>query len=74
MKPFVIKKMRRNLRLTQKQLADITGSHSMTVWKWEKGILTPNGAPLILLRAVWKYKYTAISIIKNLRWETNQRA
>ncbi len=73
MSPFVIKKMRKKFRLTQVDLAMYTGVHPMTVSKWERGELNPGGAPLILLRAIWKYQENALSIIKNLRWNNDKK-
>jgi len=70
MTPFVIKKMRRKHHLSQEELAFYTGTNVRTIIRWEAGEYKPRGSALILLRAIWKYKHNALSIIKNLRWDT----
>ena len=42
--------IRTSLRMTQEQLAQLLGVHSLTVSKWERGLLRPNPHQEALLR------------------------
>jgi molybdopterin-binding protein len=46
-----IRRVRRRLGLSQRQLAELLGSHAMTVSKWERGVLKPGERHGRLLRA-----------------------
>jgi molybdopterin-binding protein len=37
------------LGLTQREFADVLGTHAMTVSRWERGVATPNGYPARVL-------------------------
>jgi DNA-binding transcriptional regulator YiaG len=42
MRPAKIKSIRMDLELTQERFAQLLGAHSITVSKWERGILKPS--------------------------------
>lgn len=44
-------KIRKSLKITQPTMAQILGVHPLTISKWERGILTPNGFQMSLLHA-----------------------
>jgi molybdopterin-binding protein len=44
--------LRRRARLTQAALAELVGVHTMTVSKWERGVLRPSAHQAGLLRAL----------------------
>jgi molybdopterin-binding protein len=44
-----VRSVRLALGLTQRELAEIVGAHSMTVSRWERGVATPNGYPARVL-------------------------
>jgi molybdopterin-binding protein len=46
-----VHRIRSRLGLSQRQLAELLGTHAMTVSKWERGVLTPGARPERLLRA-----------------------
>lgn len=48
--PNDVKKLRRDLSLTQQKLADLIGVRQHTVARWETGINKPTGACLKALR------------------------
>ena len=45
-----VARIRRRHRLTQAALAKLLGAHPMTVSKWERGLLQPNGHQRVLLQ------------------------
>lgn len=47
-----LKNIRTRLNLTQKELGDIVGAHTMTVSKWERGVLQPSAHQLRILNAL----------------------
>lgn len=49
MKPAEIRSIREKLFLTQDQLAQLLGVHSMTISKWERGLLQPSPHNLALI-------------------------
>jgi molybdopterin-binding protein len=49
--PFQVRPVRIRLGLSQKQLAELVGTHAMTVSKWERGVLRPNEHQRRLLQA-----------------------
>ena len=57
-----IKTLRKNLRMTQGQLAAVVGVHEMTVSKWERGILKPKPFQMSLL---WYFE-KAVEIVPDL--------
>lgn len=46
MKPEQLQEIRNNLGLTQDQMSRIMFTHTMTISRWERGIITPS--PLVL--------------------------
>ena len=46
-----IKTLRKSLGLSQRELAGLLGTHTMTVSKWERGVLSPGDHHRRLLRA-----------------------
>jgi len=46
-----VRRLRRRLGLSQRELAQLVGSHAMTVSKWERGVLAPNAHQSRLLQA-----------------------
>jgi len=46
-----VRRIRRRLGLSQRELAELVGSHAMTVSKWERGVLKPGERNERLLRA-----------------------
>ena len=56
-----IRRLRRHLCLTQRELADRLGTRQQTISEWEKGMYKPRGASSTLLsiiaeRAKFKYE------------------
>lgn len=47
--PSDITKLRRDLKLTQLEFAQLFGVHHMTASKWERGALKPTGYQLALM-------------------------
>jgi len=47
--PESIIDLRKSLKLTQQEFAQLFGVHHMTVSKWERGDLKPNGYQLALM-------------------------
>ncbi len=59
-----IRALRRQLGLTQRELADRLGTRQQTISEWEKGMYKPRGASSTLLsivaeRAKFEYKATS---------------
>lgn len=52
--PATIREIRQRIDVSQKVFARVFDVHSMTVSKWEQGLLTPNEAHQSLLRALIK--------------------
>lgn len=48
--PEQVLKLRKSLKLTQQQLADLIGAQRHTVARWETGVNAPRGANLKQLR------------------------
>lgn len=46
-----VKQIRTDLGLTQQQLSAVLGCHTMTVSKWERGVLRPRPWDLAMLEA-----------------------
>lgn len=51
MTPAEVVRIRTSLKMTQGQLAQLLGVHSLTVSKWERGLLRPTPHQEALLRA-----------------------
>ncbi len=50
-KSLNIRALRKRLKLTRKQFADMVGVKAeTTVWRWESGTKAPRGSALVLLR------------------------
>ena len=49
-----IKALRKRLRLTQRKFARVLGAHVITVSRWERGEVRPDGVTLRLLRVLDK--------------------
>lgn len=49
MTPEAIVALRKNMKLSQSEFAQLVGSHFMTVSKWERGIAAPSAYQLALL-------------------------
>lgn len=49
MTPEQIKSIRKKLNLGQTEFGNLFGVHSMTVSKWERGVLNPNAYQIALL-------------------------
>ncbi len=47
-----VQKLRRHLRLTQRELADRMGTRQQTISEWETGIYKPRGASATLLSII----------------------
>lgn len=47
-----LKKLRERLDLTQKELGELVGAHTMTVSKWERGVLRPSAHQRRILSAL----------------------
>ena len=50
-----VKALRDRLRLTLPELAELIGVSSSTMEKWERGIVTPKGPSLALLKLLWTH-------------------
>lgn len=50
MSPEQIKRLRKTLRLTQQELADLIGTYQVTVARWETGARRPRGLYLKALQ------------------------
>jgi DNA-binding transcriptional regulator YiaG len=50
MSPIAIVRLRKRLKLTQKQLADKIGATQVTIARYETGVSKPTGAYLLLLK------------------------
>ena len=50
MLPQQIKKIRKSLKLTQAEFAQLFGVHAMTISKWERGCLEPSPYQFALIR------------------------
>jgi DNA-binding transcriptional regulator YiaG len=60
-----IRELRRQLKLTQRELADELGTRQQTISEWETNIYQPRGASATLLTIVAekaKFKYEAATI------------
>jgi len=56
MSPEEIRSLRQSLQMTQDQFAQLMGMHSLTVSKWERGILQPNPYQAALMQSFKKAK------------------
>jgi len=52
MSPDEIKRIRKELKLTQQKLADLIGARQHTVARWETGLHHPTGAYLKALKGL----------------------
>lgn len=63
MTPYEITAIRTSLRLTQSRFAAILGIHSMTLSKWERGVLTPDSRQEALLVACANARHINLTAI-----------
>ena len=54
MTPSEIRQLRNALHMTQAQFAQLLGVHSLTVSKWERGLLEPSPYHVALMRSFLK--------------------
>ena len=54
MSPTEIASLRKSLRLTQEQFAQLLGVHSLTISKWERGVLHPTPYQTALMHSFGK--------------------
>jgi transcriptional regulator with XRE-family HTH domain len=57
MTPEKIKAVRARFGLTQKQFARVLNANSLTVSRWERGVLEPKGPTLFLLTILGRQNY-----------------